>query len=420
MRMIRRKIHLISSIKLQKTKISQKPDGDLLSYNFDLNLLEHINPNNLNFKIIDHDKELFSRRGYAIINKKKLPTPILWLGHPMGGNPHPWEYLDVNTIIVNAAYILRNKTLYATICEKGIHNHLKFSGTILMDSGGFLFQKKDDIDIDPLSIIDLYEKSKPDIGVILDHPFNPAENNKINKKRWQKTLKNTRIMFENKGKVDLMPVIHGYNIKELKKACHDIKKLDDPRMIGIGSLVPLLFRTNGTKRFKNPIKFVIDAIRTVREEFPDSLLHAFGVGSSNTMHLMYSLGVDSLDSTGWRLKAAYGVIQLPGVGDRHPLTRNNGRAFLNEKEKEILNKCNCPFCKDVPIDEKINLLNDSFHTRAIHNAHVFVKEQEEFQQQIINGNTKEFTRDRLDNRIFSRAFKYVIEKKEILHKKDLE
>lgn len=404
-------IHLQSSMQLQKSKPFPNSDGDLLSYNFDLKYLDQYD-SKLKFDILDNDEELFSRRGKALINDKKIDTPALWLGHVMGGTPHPWKFLDMNTVIVNAADILRTKTNTTSICEKGIHKHLNFHGAILMDSGGFLFQKKDNLDIDPLSIIELYEKSKPDLGVILDHPFNPSETNKSNQKRWEKTLENTRIMTENIGKVDLMPVIHGYNFKELKSACNDIKRInDDPSMIGIGSLVPLLFRTNGTKRFNDPIKFVIDAIRIVRKEFPDSFLHAFGVGSSKTMHLMYSLGVDSLDSTGWRLKAAYGIIQLPGVGDRHPISRNNGRASLNEKEKKILKQCKCPSCKELSITEKLKLLNDKFPARAIHNAHVFINEKEKFQEKIKTGNTKEFTQNRLNSGIFPKAFEYIVEKR---------
>lgn len=378
-----------------------------MSYNFDLGCY-----NELEFCIVNFDRELYSRCGYASINNKIIQTPALWLGHVMGGTPHPWKFLKVNTLIVNAYDILRNKTATESICKNGIHKHLEFDGTILMDSGGYLFQKEEELNVDPLSIIDLYEKSKPDLGVILDHPFNPSEADTVNKKRWEKTLINTKIMLENKGKVDLMPVVHGYDIKNLRNACNDIKNLINPTMVGIGSLVPLLFRTNGTKRFKNPINFVIDAIGTVREEFPNSLLHAFGVGSSKTMHLMYSLGVDSLDSSGWRLKAAYGIIQLPGVGDRHPLTRNNGRPFLNEKEKRILEQCECPSCKELSLNDRVCLLDENFPARAVHNAHVFINEQELMQLEIKDGNSKEFLRNRLNSGVFSKAYKYVIDKKE--------
>lgn len=377
-----------------------------MSYNYNLAYLS-----DLNFKILDYDHELFCRTGHAFINQKKIETPALWLGHVIGGHPHPWKSIEINTLIVNAYDILKNKNATNTICEEGIHKYLQFKGAILMDSGGFSFQKKEEIDIDPLDIIELYELAKPDLGVILDHPFNPSESNATNKKRWKKTLKNTKIMLDNKGNVDLMPVIHGYNFKELKLACNSLKKLINPHMVGIGSLVPLIFRTNGTNRFKNPIQYVIDAIRIVREEFPESLLHAFGVGSCNTMHLMYSLGVDSLDSTGWRIKSAYGMIQLPGVGDRYPISRNNRRAFLNPGEKKLLNKCQCPTCNDKGIQDRIQILNDDFSARAIHNAFVFTNEQKIINKKIKEGKSKEFVKKRLNNRIFKPAFNYVVEKR---------
>lgn len=382
-----------------------------MNHDFYLNNYRNLN-SSLNFNIVDQDEELFSRGGYAEINEKIIQTPTLWLGHVMGGIPHPWKFIEMDTLIVNAYDILKNKSAMASICEKGIHKYLQFDGAILMDSGGFLFQKKDDLDVDPLLILDLYERAKPDLGVILDHPFNPSETDKVNRKRWNKTLKNTEIMFDYNGNIDLMPVIHGYDLKELKRAIRDIKKLSDPHMIGIGSLVPLLFRTNDANRFKNPINFVIDAIRTVREEFPNSLLHAFGVGSSRTMHLMYSLGVDSLDSTGWRIKAAYGIIQLPGIGDRYPITRNNGRPSLKESEKPILEKCQCPSCRKLSIDERIKLLNDSFKERAIHNAHLFLNEKKLFQKNIKEGNVKHFIQNRLDSGFFYKALNYVVKKRD--------
>jgi len=368
------------------------------------------------FNIEQYDENLFSRQGTLKINGKKIETPLLWLGHVIGGVPLPWREFEIETLIVNAYDILRNKKASETISEDGIHRYLDFKGSILMDSGGFLFQKKEIIDIKPSAILELYKNSCPDIGVILDHPLNPAETKKNNLKRWDLTLKNTEFMLQNKCKsniTNIMPVVHGYDLKQLKIACKNIKKLTDPKIIGIGSLVPLLFRNYGlTKKFKEPVNFIIDAVELVRSEFPDAVLHAFGVGSTKTMHLMYALGVDSIDSTGWRIKAAYGVIQLPGIADRHVKDRNNGRPFLSDSEIELLGKCECPSCRDSSIKERMDLLDKNFQARATHNAWVFVNEQKKFKKQLQECNTEEFVKSRLENG-FLKAYNHLINKKRI-------
>lgn len=368
------------------------------------------------FKIDYQDKQLFSRRCNLTINKKHIKTPLLWLGYPIGFPPEPWKHFSLDTLMVNAYDILIKPKLYDKICKKGIHKFLDFNGLIMMDSGGFIFQKKEKLDIEPSQIIELYEKSKPDIGVVLDHPLSIQNSIKDNKKRWKKTLQNTDFMLKNNGEISLMPVIHGYTIKDLKKACDEIKKINEnPKFIGLGSLVPLLFNMKGSNKlkFNNCRNYVIDATRFVREEFPNSLLHTFGVGSTKTMHLMYSLGVDSLDSTGWRLKAAYGNIQLPGVSDRNPTDRNNGRASLNQDEKKILNKCECPTCKNKSLDEKILSLDGPFSPRAMHNAWVYKKELEYYIKHLDDGDIKAFTEKRLKSGFLSKSYNYIIDIKEI-------
>jgi len=365
----------------------------------------------MDFLVDYNDKFLFSRKGRLKINGKKVDTPVFWLGHVLGGVPRPWKEFEVETLIVNACDILQKKKANHEICCKGIHNYLDYKNLILMDSGGFLFQKKELIDVDPLEIINLYENCKPDLGVILDHPLNPKASKSGNLKRWNSTLKNTEIMFENQGKVELMPVVHGYTFEDLKNACDDLKNLiDNPKAVGLGSLVPLLFRNGSSKHFKDGLKFVVDAVQLVREEFPDSFLHVFGVGSTKTMHLMYALGADSIDSIGWRLKAAYGTIQLPGVGDRHVKSRNNGRPSLNEKEKLLLAQCECPVCYNKNLDERLDTLDGLFQSRAMHNAWLFKKEQELYHEKLLANQTLQFLDKRLSKGIFSKAFNHLIEK----------
>jgi len=371
----------------------------------------------MKLKITHVDESTSTRAGILEVNGKRLETPILWLGQQINGVPNPWEYFDVDAVLINAYEIINSngKTL-ETVNKKGIHKYLNFDGAIMMDSGGFLFQKKDQLNVDPIDIVNLYHSSKPDFGVVLDHPLNPTASNYTNNKRWRNTLENMDFMFKNNGKFAIMPVAHGYTKKTLENACNKIKEIiGEPNAIAIGSLVPLIKSGwVGNKQNGNGRKFAIDAIKIVRQEFPDAFMHVFGVGGTTTMHLMFSLGVDSIDSIGWRMKAGHGAIQLPGVADRFISLACDyrNRTILSVTEEEILEKCICPICKDKSLKERKQELNNgdisTFKNRAIHNAWVFIQEKDEFKKNIHESKTLEFVNNRMKNSSFKGLFNYSI------------
>lgn len=361
------------------------------------------------FRVTHRDDSTCSRAGVLEINGKQIHTPILWLGQIINGVPKPWEYFEVDALMVNACDIINQ---YGRVSEKimneGIHKYLNFNGPVLMDSGGFLFQKKKELTVQPREILDLYYYSKPDFGVVLDHPLNTSASYYLNMKRWKKTLANTAYMFENNGSVALMPVTHGYGKTRIRRACDEIKDtIGEPTMIGIGSLVPLIKsgwigrKNNGSGR-----KFLVDAIKIVRNEFPDAFMHVFGVGGTTTMHLMYALGVDSVDSMGWRMKAAHGAIQLPGIPDRFlsPRTRKTGkgRISISGYDKKILSKCQCPVCREKTLKQQIKLLDNEFKLRALHNAWVFYSERKSAVKNIQKDTYREFALDRMEKSTFKR------------------
>lgn len=362
----------------------------------------------MKFDILEEDSRSNARLGNLKINDKILKTPLLWLGASIRSKPYPWLYFSVNAVMINAYELFqKNYTI------SSIHDFLNINGSVMMDSGGFQLFKKN-IKVSPEDILNIYKNTKPDIGVILDYPFDPLKlDNRF--ERWRETLRNTEFMLNNSHDTILMPVIHGYTIDDVKRACKEIKDITNPKIIGIGSLVPLiksmgtarLSRINGSK----PEKLIIDVVTIVRKEFPDAFMHVFGIGSVTTMHLLFYIGVDSVDSVSWRLKAAYGAVQLPGVGDRF-VTPSPGRKKLSEYS--LLECCACPICKNKSIEEKINALdNASQHTfcnRAIHNAYVFKKEEEAFQKALQKERVHKFVKDRLKKTKYSRLLKILDEK----------
>jgi len=109
-----------------------------------------------------------------------------------------------------------------------------------------------------------------------------------------------------------------------------------------------------------------------------------GLGSSPlTLHFGYYLGIESTDSAGYRRKAAFGQIILPGTGERYvgnnTATFGGGVAFTRHDMK-LLHQCDCPICK---INQ--DSLWDNWKARAIHNDHVMKKERKKAQKLIKAG-----------------------------------
>ena len=355
--------------------------------------------------------ETYHRTRNLQLNGYTVKTPILWFGTPIFGIPKPWTILnEFEGLLVNAYEIYTNNRVKNLLDQIPLKEIIKFNGPILMDSGGFYFQKKSQMSVKSKSIVEIYEKTKPEIVVSLDYPLNPNLTSSSDYYRLNKTTKYLKEMSDLLSSFDaeFMPVIHGYTLKQLEKSINTIQPYTN-RMIGIGSLVPLFRSTNGTKNVPrtntkmNPKIFAIKAIKEVRDRFPDEFLHVFGVGGATTMHLMYLLGVDSIDSMAWRLKAAFGAIQLPGTPDRF-LSPRKKRVHLSKKELEIFNKCKCPIHK-----HSIKEIENSFTLKAVHNSFVLKEEVEILHHYLENGsNVMDFFKRRFKSSSLGKIAEYAI------------
>jgi len=358
-----------------------------------------------------------ARIGKLKIMDIEISTPILWLGHRVGGNPKPWQTFPLPGVLMNAWDILSTGTTSQRARTTGLNRYLGLDASCptLLDSGGYLYLKRDDVKADPCEILSLYEDLIPTIGAILDYPLDPFMTVEENERRWRQTLANTRLMFERNGHLTLMPIIHAHSIAQTKRACAELREIiGEPTILGVGSLVPLMRTYHDgrvltkqkttrldpcTKRHQSSRHLAIEIVKTVRAEFPDAFLHVFGVGGTTTMHLMFAIGVDSLDSIGWRLKAGYGAVQLPGLGDRFTGNKQRKKRTLlveDEKAKEALLDCQCPICREFnTLEDRLLALHHSFNNRALHNAWVFVQEATVFRKHVEAGSVESFVRQRL-------------------------
>lgn len=123
------------------------------------------------------------------------------------------------------------------------------------------------------------------------------------------------------------------------------------------------------------------------------------------MHLMFYAGADSVDSSSWRSKAAFGAIQLAGVGDRYITSNKRHKKYLNlsRKEKRILDSCRCPACRQHSLGD----LRKNFELRALHNAWVFQSEIEKVRRLIKKNRYEDYVEQVLKINRFYSVFEHV-------------
>jgi 7-cyano-7-deazaguanine tRNA-ribosyltransferase len=304
-----------------------------------------------------------------------IEPPFMWFSQPAGGTPEPWRYFQLDGLLLNAYEILQKAIVADRMRTYKVHSYLDFHGPVMMDSGGFMFMTKKHMKVKPEAILELYGDVGPNYGVVLDHPLTIGLTKDETKRRQLLTLRNTKRMIRKRAgsSPELIPVIHGHTLRSVEWFVRQLAKIGDFEIYGIGSLVPSVFNAKGVGGINNVIRIVSH----VRKLLPGKLIHVFGVGSTITMHLMFASGADSLDSSSWRSKAGFGIVQLPGIGDRYITGRAGkatGKKYLNLSKKEvgILEECHCPACKRLGVYG----LRRSFSMRALHNCWVFQKEVE--------------------------------------------
>lgn len=353
------------------------------------------------------NRDKLSRTAKIILNSGRVVTlPALWFSvwiedelrkryQRFMGN----EFRE--NLFVNIYHILKKLHVRRKLENRDLHKSLGFRGPIMADSGGFLFRNLPKINVDPLVILDFQEKLQIDIGLALDHPPD-YKSLQDEEKRISTTLRNTRAMFKKKksSKLILLPIVHGSSIKKIRKMLQCFKREVNLGGVCVGGIVPLI-RT----QIPNGRKLMVNLLFELRRLLPEAFIHVLGVGGTTTMHLMFYLGVDSIDSCAWEKKAGYGVIQLPKVGDRFIINRNwRGRyPVLSSKEYKILLQCECPVCKDYSPQD----LDKFRDLRVVHNAWVFQSEVKEARKAIREGTYEKFVTERMKTSNMNSTFQYV-------------
>lgn len=194
-----------------------------------------------------------------------------------------------------------------------------------------------------------------------------------------------------------VPVAHvgpslGEYTEKIKADPHTRRK----EHVALGGIVPNLLRAPKAL----PYSQVLDCLFQFRDDFPegDKKLHIFGIGGTATVHLAALVGLDSADSSGWRNRAARGIVQLPGKGDRIVADLGGWRGRkLTAQDKKELRLCQCPACTRNGWKGLAKSRMEGFCHRAVHNLWVLLQEAEWACNKIDSGDYADEYVSRLDN-----------------------
>jgi len=195
-----------------------------------------------------------------------------------------------------------------------------------------------------------------------------------------------------------VPVIHASRLlPNYIAAIQAHPQLAAKSAIALGGLVPNLLRSPSAL----PYAEVLSGIRRARQVFADKTLHIFGVGGTATLHIAGLLGIDSADSSGWRNRAARGIIQLPGSGDRMVSELGSWRGRQpSPAEWKALRECSCPACRQFGVRGLRARRLHGFNNRATHNLWILTEEARWLEKQLARDSYPAAFRQRLNNSIY--------------------
>jgi len=204
-----------------------------------------------------------------------------------------------------------------------------------------------------------------------------------------------------------VPVVHvGRQLKNYLSAVTECDALVAKERIAIGGIVPNLLRAPKAI----PYSDIIAGLKSARAAFRTQDVHIFGVGGTSTLHLAGVLGFNSADSAGWRNRAARGIIQLPGSGDRVVAELGSWRGRRPSEDEWLrLKHCPCPACDGFGVAKLVATGIEGFERRAAHNLFVLLEEAEWIDKELAAGTYAKNYEDRLDNSIYLRHVKTALE-----------
>lgn len=305
----------------------------------------------------------------------------------------PYYVPGIRALMVSFAELAARAYHYDASAEAGLGTHLRFAGQVFLDNGSFTFitrGRRPPID----RYLNYVCKARPDwCPVPLDYIPSPSMSRRDMRQLARRTARvNTRYAPEG-----LVPVIH-LGAAFDASLTHTLRKLKPPR-IAIGGIVPYLRSTNAAH-----IRTVVDSLASARKRFRGAI-HVFGLGGGiSSLHLAAALGVESADSSSWRVCAARGIVLVPGKGQMNAIRlRSARRASADFHFATTLRDCGCVICSSGSIDALCESGGSGFAKRASHNLWVLLHEAALINRRLATGNLRGWSSTRLAGHRFAEA-----------------
>lgn len=325
--------------------------------------------------------------------------------HPRVWDPtSPYYLAELRAVMISYADFHRQKRWRDAAMAVGLRAYLEVPDgvQIYLDNGAFSLLNGG---VEPPD--GAYEafvaKARPDwYPIPLDYIPSPAMDAATQQRRFEQTMSMNRA-YRHGG---FVPVAHvGPHLEEFVRAIGEDPQLAGKASIALGGIVPNLLRRSKAR----PYPEVLAALRQMRQRFQRRHMHVFGIGGTATLHLAALLGIDSVDSSGWRNRAARGLIQLPGSGDRIVTQLGSWRGRgLNDAEAATLDACGCPPCQLFGHDSiRARGLAGASH-RATHNLWVLLEEARLIEQHLAAGAYAGWYDSHLDNTIYAPLIESIV------------
>ena len=254
--------------------------------------------------------------------------------------------------------------------QQGLHGCLGIPKTIkiFLDNGSFYFAGRDG-ETPAAEYEEFIRDAKPDwYPIPQDFIPTPKMNRGEQKKCFDRTMEVNRA-YDFEGYVSVVHI--SAFLPQYTAAIKASKKLEAKPCLALGGIVPNLLKTKRAMALGD----VLSHLQFVRGEFGTKRLHVFGIGGTATVHIAALLGMDSIDSSGWRNRAARGIIQLPGSGDRMMASLGKWRGRNpSRKELKTLRECPCPACRAFGSKGLRAKGIEGFSNRACHNLWVILED----------------------------------------------
>lgn len=326
--------------------------------------------------------------------------------NPRVWNPESPYYLpNLNAVMVSYADFDKAPVLRQRVMEQGLRTYLNLPDTtgIYLDNGAFSFLRREK-EVPREEYEEFVEKAAPDWYAI-PQDYIPAP--RMSDEEQLTCLQRTMQVNQNYRHDGYVPVIHiSRHLDEyLRQLQADERLLQDKQAVALGGIVPNLLKMPKAMKPEN----VLNSVRQVRAELADKQLHVFGVGGIATLHLAALLGVDSVDSAGWRNRAARGIIQLPGRGERIVANLGNWRGRKpDEPEWEVLRNCPCPACQEFGVETLQVSGMPGFCCRATHNLWTLLDEARQIDEHLVNGTYEAWYGQHVENSTYKPLIDYVL------------